>query len=272
MGSLFSFINYSKPGPGVPKNEPSKPRVIMFMILYIRKFGNLVKLNMLFSLFNIPALLLTTVLFLIFHGTFQSIFTGEMYFTLIMFFTFSAVFSSIPLITTGPAQAGFTYVLRNYSRQEYAFIFSDFKEHALKNFKQSMIISLIDFIVILIIFVNIYICTSEHINSFLALVSLYFIGLLSLFFYMMHLYIYPLLVTFNLSVKHIYKNAFIFSMVKFFPNVGILILCFALSAIPFLLFPVMAVILFPFITLSTIGFITNFYTYPILEKYMINKH
>ena len=80
-----------------------------------------------------------------------------------------------------------------------------------------------------------------------------------------------MLVTFSLSVKHIYKNALIFAIIKFIPNLGILFLCFVLSALPFLIYLPVAIILFPVIILSTVGFITNFYAYPTLEKYMINR-
>jgi uncharacterized membrane protein YesL len=271
MGSLFGFINYNKPGPGVPKNAPPKPGIIVFFEVYSRKFWNLVKLNMLFSLFNIPALFAAAFMFPIFSGVFQGLLTGETYFRTMVFFAFSSIFLSIPVITTGPAQAGFTYVLRNYSRQEHAFIWLDFKEHAVNNFKQSLLISIIDFFVALIVFIDIYIYTNAGINSLLISVSVYIAAFLFIIFLMMHLYIYPMLVTFKLSLKHIYKNALIFAMIKFFPNALILILCFVLSTIPFLVFPLVGIILFPIITLSTIGFITNFYVYPTLEKYMLNK-
>ncbi|MDP4183346.1 MAG: DUF624 domain-containing protein [Bacillota bacterium] len=271
MGSLFNFINYNKPGPGVQKNEPPKPRVIVFFKIYSRKLWNLIKLNILFSLFNIPALLSIFVLFVVFSGIFQGLFKGETSLISSLFFPLSALFLCVPVITTGPAQAGFTYVLRNYSRQEHAFIWSDFKEHALKNFKQGLLISIIDFLVTLLVFIDISIYANSGMKSLLVSISEYIIALLFMIYLMMHLYIYPMLVTFKLSLRHIYKNAFIFAMVNLIPNAGILLLCFVLSAIPFLFFPVMSYTLFPFITLSTIGFITNFYAYPILEKYMINK-
>jgi hypothetical protein len=47
--------------------------------------------------------------------------------------------------------------------------------------------------------------------------------------------------------------------------------CFMLSTILFLVLPVLAFVLFPLITVSTIGLITNFYAFPTLEKYMINR-
>lgn len=272
MGNLFSFINYNKPGPGVPKNEPEKPRIVVFFQIYFRRFWDLVKLNLMFSFFNIPALLLVYFLFGISYNTLQGFFTeGGTLFTFIVFIAFSAVFLSVPVITTGPAQAGFTYVLRNYSRQEHAFILSDFKEHTGKNFKQGLIISIIGFLVVLFMLVDIYVCINSGMNSILVSVLVYFISLLLVLFLMMNFYIYPMLVTFKLSLKHIYKNALIFAIVKFFPNIAILFLCFVLSAIPFLVYPVLAVVLFPLITLSTVGLITNFYAFPTLEKYMINR-
>lgn len=272
MGNLFDFINYNKPGPGVPKNEPEKPRIVLFFQIYFRRFWDLVKLNLMFSFFNIPAFLLVYFLFGISHNTLQGFFIeGGTLFTFIVFIAFSAVFLGVPVITTGPAQAGFTYVLRNFSRQEHAFIMSDFKEHIGKNFKQGLTVSIIGFLVVLFMLFDIYVCINSGMNGIFILVLVYFMALLLALFLMMHLYIYPMLVTFKLSLKYIYKNALIFAIVKFFPNLGIVFLCFVLSALPFLVYPVAGFILFPLITLSTVGLITNFYAFPTLEKYMIKS-
>jgi len=80
-----------------------------------------------------------------------------------------------------------------------------------------------------------------------------------------------MLITFRLSVKQIYKNAFIFSIIRFFPNLGILALCSVLALLPLLLLPVVGILMFLFITMSLIGLITNFYVYPVLKKYMLDK-
>lgn len=271
MAGLFNFINYSRPGPGVSKDEPQKPRIILFFQIYLRRFWDIVKLNMLFSLFNLPALLAVVFLLTIFLTTFEGLFLGGVFFKFSISLTFCAAFLSIPVITTGPAQAGFTYVLKNYVRQEHAFLWWDFKEHALNNFKQSLIISIIDLFVMLFIFVDIYIYVNAGTNSLLISISVYLVILFFVIFLMMHLYIYPLLVSFELSLSNAYKNAFIFATVKFFPNLGILLLCFAVSSVTFLIVPIVGLMLFPLITLGTIGFITNFYVYPTIEKHMIKK-
>lgn len=272
MGNLFSFFNYNKPGPGVPKDEPPKPRIVVFFQIYFDKLWELIKLNLMFLFFNIPALILVYFLFTLFFSSMQSsLAEDETFLSLVLFTSFSSIFLSIPVITTGPSQAGFTFVLRNYSRREHVFLMSDFKENIGKNFKQALVISLIDFLVVLFMLVDIYICLNLGINSFVVNLIVYVLIFVLILFLMMHIYIYPMLVTFSLSVKHIYKNALIFAIIKFLPNLGILLLCFILSALPFLLYLPAGLILFPLITLSTVGFITNFYAYPTLEKYMIKK-
>lgn len=273
MGNLFDFMNYNKPGPGVEKDEPPKPRIIVFFQIYATKFWELVKLNMIFLWFNIPALVLGYFLFAIFYATFENQLQlhDKALFSFIIFFAFGSLFLGIPVITTGPAQAGFTYVLRNYSRREHAFMWSDFKEHAVSNLKQSLLITIIDFLVVLFLFIDFYFCVNSGMNRIIVTISLYLIALLSLIFLMMHLYIYPMLVTFKLSIKHIYKNAFIFAIARFLPNLGIVLLCFVLLVLPILLLTPIGIILFIFISLSTVGLITNFYAFTTLEKYMLNK-
>jgi uncharacterized membrane protein YesL len=83
------------------------------------------------------------------------------------------------------------------------------------------------------------------------------------------MYIYPMMVTFNLTIRQLYKNALSFAIMKLIPNLLILILCSALVIVSFYFNPVIGYILFIFITMALISFITNFYVYPKLDKYMI---
>ena len=78
-----------------------------------------------------------------------------------------APFIALPVITTGPAYAGITYILRNYSREEHAFIGSDFKEHALKNFRQSSIVSIVNTLLFVIMLTGIKVYSAMITESFL---------------------------------------------------------------------------------------------------------
>lgn len=267
MAGFFGFFDYTKPGPGVEKDAPPKARIIVFFQIFSRKFWNLVKVNMLFGLFNLPAI--AAVIFasmFIFQKT-----IGEDPLTdLIIRLVLGSVLLCIPVITIGPAQAGFTYVLRNYAREEHAFIWWDFKENALKNLKESIIISVIGFIFVIImgIAINFYITFQEI--GILTYVALGLLFMTFIIFLMMHMYIYPMLVTFKLTVRQLYKNAFVFAIIRFLPNLGILLLCTIIILASFY-YTFIGIALLIFLTFSFIGLITNFYVYPSLQKYMIDK-
>lgn len=53
MAGIFGFFDYTKPGKGVEKDEPQKPRFLFFWELYFRKFWKLVQLNLLFVAFSL---------------------------------------------------------------------------------------------------------------------------------------------------------------------------------------------------------------------------
>lgn len=54
MAGLFGMGNFAKPGKGVKKDEAEKKRFFAFFDLFKRKFGKLIKLNLLFILFCVP--------------------------------------------------------------------------------------------------------------------------------------------------------------------------------------------------------------------------
>lgn len=267
MAGFFGFFDYTKPGPGVSKDAPPKARITTFFGILSRKFWSLVKLNILFIIFNLPAIIavLFASMFL-----FQNIIGGEPLTDLLTRIMIGSILLCIPVITVGPAQAGFTYVLRNYAREEHAFIWWDFKENAIRNLKESLIISVIGFFFIIIMGIAINFYFSFEKMNILTSLALGLLSMTFLIFTMMHMYIYPMLVTFKLTVKQIYKNAFVFAIIKFLPNLGILVLCLIIILISFY-YTVIGIVLLPLITLSLIGLITNFYVYPKLHKYMIDK-
>lgn len=266
MAGFFGLFDYTKPGPGIPKDAPPKPRIVVFFGILSRKFWNLIKINLLFILFNIPAVIgmLYASMFYVPQNT------KDPLMDLVVRFAFGAFFISIPLITVGPAQAGLTYILRNYAREEHAFLWWDFKESALKNFKQSIIISLIDFGVTIIAGFTMRFYLSNINSSILMSFAAGLVIVSFIIYLMMHLYIYPMLITFKLTIKQIYKNALLFAFIKLIPNLLILILCFGLVLLSFLNY-LIGIVLLIFLTFSLIGLITNFYVYPVIKKHMIDK-
>jgi uncharacterized membrane protein YesL len=265
MAGFFGLFDYTKPGRGISENEPPKPRIVVFFEIYLRKFWKLGGLNILYFLFNLPAILFSIIFVsnVFLSKTMSANDPNGVGLRLILGF----ILVSIPVITFGPVQAGFTYVLRNYAREEHAWIWYDFRVQAMKNFKQSMLISFFDLIATII--VGIAINTYAHMgNSIMVVLANAFVIMVFIIFIMMHMYIYPIMVTFNLSIRNIYKNSLLFVMMRFLPTLGIFLICVIIVAVP--LFFQVGLLLMPFITLSTVGLITNFFIYPTIKKHMID--
>lgn len=267
MAGIFGFFDFTKPGPGVEKDEPQKARILVFLDIYSRKFWHLIKLNLLYFLFSVPMLLVYVFLALnILPQFISNNIDMDVFIKLII----GVSMFSVSVITFGPAQAGFTYVLRNYAREEHAFIWSDFKEHAIGNFRQGLIVSLIDLFVVVFVLFDLRLYSSLYKNYTVMIVPIVILLLIFVLFVLMHIYIYQMMITFKLKIKDIYKNAFLFAILKFIPNICILLLCIAIVFITFLEFSI-GTMLLACITLSTTGFIMNFYAYPVIKKYMIDK-
>ncbi len=282
MAGIFGLFDYNRPGPGVPKDAPPKSPFVVFFEILQRKFFNLVKVNLMFVLFNLPAMLLGVFIMLVFFpnilpDAFES--ADNLFTDILIKFVFLTLMMCIPMITTGPAQAGFTYVLRNYAREEHAFIWSDFKDAAKKNMKQSIIVSSINIFATFLMLMSIraywILIDNGGMANLPGIIGLGLVVMVFLIFACMNIYIYPMMVTFELTLKQLYKNSLIFAFIKFLPNLGILLLSSLLVFLSFGLIipfhPILGLIPYLFITISLIGLITNFYAYPKLKKFMISR-
>lgn len=281
MAGFFGLFDYNKPGPGVPKDAPPKSPFIVFFEILQRKFWNLVKVNMMFLVFNLPALILGMLVMLFFFPNFfpEAMTDPDVLLSDTMLkFILLTIIMCIPMVTVGPAQAGFTYIMRNYACEEHAFLWSDFKDAALKNLKQSLFVGTINFIITFLLLFSIRAYSTlidlEQIPVIPGTIGFAIMILMLVIFACMTLYIYPILITFELSLKQMYKNALIFAVIKFLPNIGILLLSAFIIFLSFGMIipfnPIIGFIPYLFITVSLIGFLTNFYVYPKLKKYIIS--
>lgn len=174
----------------------------------------------------------------------------------------------IPIVTIGPATAAFTYIMRNYAREEHAFIWSDFIEQFKKNFKQSFIVSLIDIPVYGLMIFNFWFY-SQHLNdNILFGIAFGLFITIAVLYTFAKFYIYQLIVTFDLKLKDIYKDCFIMAIVGLLRNF-LLFVVIALVVFLLYLFPIFVVFV-PFLTLSFLGFLINFTTYPLIKKLLID--
>lgn len=270
----------SKPGKGIEKDAPEKRRFFLFFELFFEKFLKLVGLNFLYFVFLLP-LILGIYYSVIANPLAQSpadilkyppiIFTPSVAGTILL---------AVSLFVTGPATAGFTYVIRNMQRREHSWIISDFFEHFRKNFKQGVIMSILDIVCYLVLYVALmfylYIMPVDapEMGSLIPVMGAVFVMSVTIVFTWAHFYIYTMMVTFKLDFGKLFKNALIFAIAKLWLNV--LITAFIGIIVAALVSSLEATgiivgIVVPTIFFSLTGFITIFSTYPTIDKVMIQK-
>lgn len=254
--SIFSRLtNYDRPGPGVDKDGPKKPRIVLFFEIFFRKFFNFCKLNLLFL---VPVIAVGAIIYFLLMAGINNLFVAL-----------------IPVVLIFPFVAGLTYVTRNYAREEHAFIFSDFKDCVKENWSKFLIHGIITYALFCLFYISIsFYSANLSTNQFyyVPFCLCIFIALVTLF---MQFYIPMMIVTFDLKLVQIYKNALIFAFVGALRNFMLLLIFAAMFVLSYLLLMIsmqliiVLVLLWIFLGFAFIAFLVNFTIYPLIEKLMI---
>lgn len=182
----------------------------------------------------------------------------------------------LPTILLFPCIAGITYVSRNYAREEHAFIYSDFMDAIKNNWKKFLPYGMITYVYIVLMVVAFpFYLEQAKANAFFYL-PLGLCTTISIVFLFMQYYIPIMIVTFDLKLKAIFKNALILAIVGLGRNL-LLTLSLALSVIVMLVLIsvnnavtfLIGSILFIFLFFAFIAFLINFMIYPNVERYII---
>ena len=177
----------------------------------------------------------------------------------------------IPVVTIGPATAGLTKLMRNYAREEHAFIWGDFIETFKKNFKQAFLYSVLDLFVVAFLILDFF-AVYNLANRVMTVLCLAAILLSFTVWTFMRFYIYNMMITFRLTFKQLLKNAFIFCWVGFIRNLFIFILIVALTWFVITLHYVYQLFVFALIYFTLTSYLTNFMVQPLIRKYMIDGY
>jgi uncharacterized membrane protein YesL len=267
------------------KVEDDRSRLGIFFGVLGRKFWKLITTNAMFMLFNIPALIIGFILSifmlsLFYPETAES--SREELLTLLFADGFPTVFlfMAIPALTTGPAQAGLTYILRCYSYEQPVFQWMDFKDKMKENFKQGTIVSLINLFLLAFLIYDFYLYSNlAQFSGPLLPIANGLLIIVFIIFFMVSMYLYPMMVTYSLKTKDLYKNAMLFAVARFLPNLGILLICLVLILGPIVLVRLTSSVLVLTLVYAfyvTFGFtlpglIINSYINPTIDKYLKQK-
>lgn len=172
------------------------------------------------------------------------------------------------------ANIGAAYVLRNIVREQPIFLWSDFWHAIKKNWKQGIFTGIFDVVVIYLISVALPFY-SANANSTPITIMFFVMILFSVMYYIMRIYLYLILVTFDLSFYKSLKNAFILTMVGLKRDVMLLLGTFVVLYLSIYLLNTLTGVglVLPFIfTVAFLMYIGVYCTYPILKRYMIDPY
>ena len=286
--------------PGVYANEQREGPIVRFFRVLATRFFTLSLCNLLFVLINLPALAVTYIVvanvmpFISSSLSPQAIsasieslgveqaaemFTVEavannLYWVSVFLGSFLIV--GLTLIVMGPFQTAFSYMYRNFSRETPIFFWQDFIHTLKTNWKQSLIVSFISFLITSVLLLNIGFYAT-HLNGTLSKVLLGVFCVLFLLYLCMHLYVYPLIASLELPLKQIYRNAMIFAGIRLLPTIGILLLqTLIMLIIPGMMIyfgsrigSTIAIVLYLGIVFALSHFIGNFFVWHQIEKHIL---
>ncbi len=300
----FKLFDLNRDGKGVEEVEDRTPTLKFFFKLCKRKFSQLLQLNILMLFQIIPLLVIFFVVEV--YGAKTSMVTdalyaplygiskvapgtsatslldlvgiqmeSTLYYTPVMIIVMVAMLLFLA-ITFGWQNVGAAYVLRGLVRGDAVFVFSDYFYAIRRNAKQAFFMGLLDFLCTALLIGDLVFLTDATGTGF-GMDIMYFMILALIIVYMvMRFYLYQLLITFDLSILKIMKNALIFTVLGIKRNimailgivllvvlhVALIILSLAYGLSVFLVLPLVYVV-------AMFAFMATYAAYPIIDRYMI---
>lgn len=299
----LAFLNKRKNIPDAVE-ENTAPTLKFFFKLLLRKFSKLITLNLMMLFMVIPFI---AVFFVYFFSSqsysqiapeFASLLgvhtvansasaslalelnLAQMGSPLLNGFQIGTiVFCVLFLVATwGWQNVGSTYVVREMLSGKPSFVWSDYFYAIKRNLKQSFFFGIFDAIIIAVLaldFVQLYYSNSDFMESLM----FFIICAIIIIYAVMRMYLYLMIITFDLSFKKLLKNALIFSVLGFKRNfmaaLGVVLLLAIHIALIVLLLPygIAIPIILPLLyALALITFICAYAAFPVIKKYMIDPY
>jgi len=288
-------MGQNKTDNGIDFSERAKGPFAHFFMSGWNHLVRLMAVNALFLLFNIPAIAIAFLYGVVFLPGLVNAFDLSKFITvpnnvglvlsaentqlsfqlvslLFVFFVVSMVASL--LICVGPFQAGFAQIYKDIRNGTSVSLFSSFKTGLKENWKKSlgaMFIGMI-FSAVIILAVDFYMNLGSDVGIVIATIFcvLYFA------FILVQNFVYNLMVSTDLKLGKIYKNAILFILLRFGPclTLGIVVALFYI-VIPFILLMSASyttlglfVFLYSFVVIAWVQYGMAFYTGQLIDRYV----
>ncbi len=306
-GRLFRFFELHRDNRPDALEEDTTPTLKRYFKLLGRRFWKLVSLNLMMIPMILPVLLMfyvyisspktpiqNDVLFSQFYGANLIQPSADSTLLLDLFgaqreiavynntltYVLIAVCAVFLIVTWGWQNVGATYILRGIVRGEPVFLFSDYFYAVRRNLKQGFFMGVIDVLVIfLLLFDFTYFMGMP--SSFMTDMGYFAIVIMLILYFFMRFYLYLMLITFDISIPKMLKNALIFTALGIKRNLMAVLGILVFIAIEVVLFAVFAMtplgiaipLILPFLYFFAVTAFTSAYAaYPVIDRYMIAPH
>ena len=298
----FKLFDMNRDGPGVSKEEkPLKPTFWNLPRFLFRKFSKLLSINFLMTpLFIVPLIMIYLYLVAPTTATESHVLYSTLYGSYLLssspaWTSLLGVFGimiNMPVFDTlrswvlivlfvllgciwGWVNVGATYCCRSLFRGEPVFVLDDFKYSIKRNLKQGFFLGLIDFSCLALLGYDFFFFSRRG-GTFWLDFMFFALCAVAIVFLFMRVYFYIMLVTFDIKLGKLLKNSLFFSILgiknNLLASLSIIIVVGINALLIIVFYPINVVvpIILPFIyLLPTLCMLKVYFSYPVLEKYMI---
>ena len=260
---MFGFNNYSKPGKGINKEDLNKSGVSLYFDIFFRRIWKMMALNLMYLLVSIPAIVISILISTYFLVSVVSLAGVDAVknSTLLGFLSLFFAIIFLQVTGSGPASVAKSYVLRKYVRDAHSWVVSDFFENIINTLVSAGLI----FAYIFYSFI-----WKNSMGSALSIVII----IVAAIFVMMQMYVYQLVSSVKIKVKHIYIKALTLTVMKLPWNIVVLCMTFFLAYLMSyfaLTSPAICVVFVIALYFTLVCFTQIFMTNNVMNKYVIES-
>lgn len=272
------FRYNDRPGKGVDPNEYQGKGVGRATRIYFRHLVEILGVNALYISFSLPIIALGAfVMFSLLGDWFTSltginpqifadpnlangneVITGLAVSVSLMRFVFVLLLFVTSAVSFGPLECGITYVCRSFVREKHTYVWKDLVQHMKANIKQGIATTFINLgvVSVLVLAFGFYYAAYGDYSNIVTHIITGLIGVILLLYLCISMYVYPIMITYDMSVKDIYYMAYIMVIKNLFKNIILIIAYIVILGLSFMIQPIIGALLLLFIFPATLKYVT----------------
>lgn len=238
---FFDRLYYGKAGKrDYSEMDMPKNRVSLFFLVLKDHFFDLIKINFLQLVFWLPFLIWTYINLMAIQAIdTQTLMEAEndtqQLLEMMGGYFMMWLIGLIPCTAiTGPSSAGAAYVMRNWARDQHAFLFSDFKDAFKSNWKQALPVSVITALVPVLAYTAVVYYGTLASHNIVMLLPLILVFSATLMWVLMLPLLYPMMIGYELRFSALLKNALLMAAARLPQLLGARLITFIPIAVLFM--------------------------------------